>query len=107
MEVVTLFGVIIPDGTYTSLGQLDIFVNGTSGNPITFKAETPGGVTFNGDITYIYVTGDYITIRDFKFDGLTDISDVHTKVILFDNANNLVITNNYFVNTAGFIKIFK
>lgn len=90
--------VIIPNGTYTSLGQINISVNGTDGNRIVLKAETPGGVTFDGNVTYIYVTGNYITIRDFIFDGLTDSSETNTKVIFFDNADYLLITNNYFVD---------
>ena len=92
--------VIIPDGEYASLGQIVIgaTVDGTEANPITLRAETPGGVNFTGNSAspLIFVQGDWWVIRDFKFIDLSEVGDVHTYGIYTRDATGTRITNNYF-----------
>jgi len=48
------------DGTYSN--QEIIFIaSGTASNPITLKAETPGGVKFTGE-TQINIAGDHLIL---------------------------------------------
>jgi len=93
--------VIIPDGTYSSLGQIDIFVNGVGGNPIILKAETPGGVTFSGSLN-MTVTGNYWIIKDFKFDSVAGIEPITTKILMLSGSNHTRITNNKFLDCGWY-----
>jgi len=61
------------NGTYSN--QEIIFIaGGTANNPITLKAETPGGVIFTGE-TQINIAGDYLILEGFYWDGGIGTSD--------------------------------
>lgn len=40
--------IILKNGTYTSDERIQFLGSGTAENPVTFRAETPGGVIFTG-----------------------------------------------------------
>jgi len=93
--------VIIPDGTYPSLGQIHIpsDIDGTKANPITLKSATVGGVTFTGNpagLRPMFIQGDWWVIRDFKFIDVSEVGDANTYGIMTRDATGTRITNNYF-----------
>ena len=97
--------VIIPDGTYHNLSdrnnrQITIAVSGSSGsgNEITLKAATPGGVEFTGK-AYIVVDGSYWTIKDLIFENIRSYSPSRISVVMFNIRGDYVrVTNNHFKN---------
>lgn len=60
--------IILANGTYTSDRRIDFIGNGTSSNPITFRAETPGGVKFTGGLQ-MNIGGDYVVVDGFHWKG--------------------------------------
>ncbi|MGJ8642468.1 MAG: chondroitinase-B domain-containing protein [Luteolibacter sp.] len=56
------------DGVYSDGDNISFTADGTSGNPITLKAETPGGVQFTGGMT-IDLSADYVTVTGFYWNG--------------------------------------
>lgn len=61
--------VILADGTYTSDARIKFSpTTGTSEKPITFRAETPGGVKFTGGLR-MSIGGDYVVIDGFYWQG--------------------------------------
>lgn len=59
--------IIMTDGVWS-----DEFIqfrdNGTPGNPITLRAQTPGGVTLNGT-SRIEIGGDWLVVEGLRFEG--------------------------------------
>jgi poly(beta-D-mannuronate) lyase len=53
--------IILANGTYSSSQRIDFIGNGTASDPITFRAETPGGVKFTGGLQ-MNIGGDYVFI---------------------------------------------
>lgn len=97
--------VCIPDGTYNSLGEIEIpsNVDGTEANPITLQPVTVGGVTFSGDpadYQVIDCDADWWIIQNFKFINISESGSANTHGIHVDG-NNVRVTNNYF---SGFGK---
>lgn len=89
--------IIFANGTYTNQ-ILNLSNSGTSVNPILFKAETLGGVVFNGPLSRIIITGDYWIIDGFKWDNVQpNSSDI---VIYFNGANNNIFRNNTISNSG-------
>lgn len=92
------------DGTYSN--QNIIFnSNGTQGNPIVLKAQTPGGVTFTGS-SEMNVYGDYAIIDGFYWNGgigTNNHVEFRRSGSNSDFANNSIIRNCAFNNliTAG------
>ncbi len=98
--------VIIPDGTYNNLSNkggspITVAVSGTSGNEISLKPATVGGVKFTGTAR-IEVTGSYWIIQDFKFEDLRSYSPL-TLIItpIGIHGDNVRITNCYFKNIGA------
>ena len=60
--------IILTNGTYSSDERIDFIGNGTSDNPITFRAETPGGVKFTGGLQ-MNIGGDYVVVDGFHWKG--------------------------------------
>ena len=60
--------IILANGTYSSDSRIDFIGNGTAGNPITFRAETPGGVIFDGGLQ-MNIGGDYVVVDGFHWQG--------------------------------------
>lgn len=60
--------IILADGTYNSDERIDFVGNGTAGNPITFRAATPGGVKFTGGLQ-MNIGGDYVVVDGFHWQG--------------------------------------
>ena len=61
--------VILANGTYTSNARIKFSPNtGTASMPITFKAETPGGVKFTGGLR-MSIGGDYVIVDGFHWQG--------------------------------------
>ena len=52
------------DGTYSNDQRINFTANGTAGNPILLRAQTPGGVIFTGETT-MDISGDYVIIEGF------------------------------------------
>ncbi|AXT52859.1 T9SS C-terminal target domain-containing protein [Aquimarina sp. BL5] len=60
--------VIWENGTYNSDERLTFRANGTASNPITLKAETPGGVIFNNGLQ-MNIAGNYLIVEGFHWKG--------------------------------------
>ena len=60
--------IILKNGTYSTDKRIDFVGNGTATDPITFRAETPGGVKFSGGMP-MNVGGDYVVIDGFHWQG--------------------------------------
>lgn len=90
--------VLVPDGSYTGIGNIDTNgTNGSLGNEIIFRPVTLGGVTFDGNFELL-VNGDYWIVQGFDFDGAT--SGDGQAIITIDDADNVGITNNSFVDSG-------
>ena len=60
--------IILANGTYSSSQRIDFIGNGTASDPITFRAETPGGVKFTGGLQ-MNIGGDYVVVDGFHWQG--------------------------------------
>jgi poly(beta-D-mannuronate) lyase len=61
--------VILADGTYTSEARIKFSpTTGTAALPITFRAQTPGGVKFTGGLQ-MDIGGDHVVIDGFHWQG--------------------------------------
>lgn len=60
--------IILANGTYNTDERIDFVGNGTSENPIIFRAETPGGVKFTGGLQ-MNIGGDYVIVDGFHWQG--------------------------------------
>ena len=90
--------IIMADGVWTNQ-QINFAGNGTSTNPITLRAETPGGVTLNGD-SNLSISGNWLIVDGLNFDGgsLGDGDHVVRFKGSLGNANNSRLTNSAIVN---------
>ncbi|MCG8311252.1 MAG: Ig-like domain-containing protein [Cytophagales bacterium] len=61
--------ILLADGTYSNF-HLTISRSGTSGNYITVKAQNAGQAKFRGNVG-IVITGNYVKISGFDFEGAT------------------------------------
>mgnify|MGYP003631919424 CR=1 FL=1 len=57
--------IVLKDGTYTNL-EIQFFGEGTKGNPITLRAETPGNVFIEGK-SNVRIGGNYLIVKDLHF----------------------------------------
>lgn len=100
--------VIIPDGTYHNLSdrrfahEITITVSGSSGsgNEITLKAATPGGVKFTGT-TYIVVDGSYWTIKDLIFENIRSYSPSTIQIAMINIRGDYDRVSNCFFKNIG------
>ena len=60
--------IILANGTYNTDARINFVGNGTSTNPIIFRAETPGGVVFTGGLR-MDIGGDYVVVDGFYWQG--------------------------------------
>ena len=60
--------IILANGVYNTDERIDFIGNGTSANPIVFRAETPGGVKFTGGLQ-MNIGGDYVVVDGFHWQG--------------------------------------
>ena len=60
--------IILANGIYESDERIDFVGNGTEDNPITFRAESPGGVKFTGGLQ-MNIGGDYVVVDGFHWQG--------------------------------------
>ena len=60
--------IILANGVYDSDERIDFIGNGTAGNPIIFRAESPGGVKFTGGLK-MNIGGDYVVVDGFHWEG--------------------------------------
>ncbi len=60
--------IILSNGVYDTDERIDFIGNGESGNPITFRAESPGGVKFTGGMQ-MNIGGDYVVVDGFHWEG--------------------------------------
>ena len=60
--------VIWQDGTYSSDERIQFLGSGTANNPITLRAETPGGVIFTGGLQ-MDIAGSYLVVDGFYWNG--------------------------------------
>lgn len=92
---------IMADGNWTSQ-EIDFAGVGTSGNPITLRAETPGGVILNG-LSRLRISGDHLVVDGLHFkDGTIENSD---HVVQFrgplGEATNSRFTNSVIESYSG------
>ncbi len=60
--------IILANGIYDTDERIDFIGNGTSSDPIIFRAETPGGVKFTGGLQ-MNIGGDYVVVDGFHWQG--------------------------------------
>ncbi|MFK7831899.1 MAG: chondroitinase-B domain-containing protein [Winogradskyella sp.] len=60
--------IILANGVYNTDERIDFIGNGTSANPIIFRAESPGGVKFTGGLQ-MNIGGDYVVVDGFHWQG--------------------------------------
>ena len=60
--------IILANDVYDSEERIDFIGNGTSDNPIIFRAESPGGVVFTGGLQ-MNIGGDYVVVDGFHWQG--------------------------------------
>jgi poly(beta-D-mannuronate) lyase len=86
------------NGTWTNQ-RIQFAGNGTSGAPITLRAQTPGQVILNGN-SKINISGNWLVADGLKFDGGALAADDH--VVEFrgtkGEANNSRLTNSAIIN---------
>jgi hypothetical protein len=86
------------DGNWTNQ-RIQFAGNGTSGAPITLRAQTPGQVVLNGN-SKINISGNWLTVDGLRFEGGALAADDH--VVEFrgskGEANNSRITNSAIVD---------
>lgn len=86
------------DGNWTNQ-RIQFAGNGTSGAPITLRAQTPGQVILNGN-SKINISGNWLTVDGLRFEGGALAADDH--VVEFrgskGEANNSRITNSAIVD---------
>ena len=58
---------IMTDGVWTDQ-VIDLAGDGNAGNPITLRAETPGGVQLNGT-SQLSISGSYLVVDGLNFEG--------------------------------------
>ncbi|WP_228530288.1 chondroitinase-B domain-containing protein [Tamlana sp. I1] len=58
----------LADGVYNNSGRMRFGANGAENNPIIFRAETPGGVTFTNGAR-LSIAGDYVIVDGFYWKG--------------------------------------
>lgn len=71
--------IILKNGTYTTDERIQFLGSGTADNPVTFRAETPGGVVFTGGPRLTIggesengvkvATGEYLIVDGFHWKG--------------------------------------
>lgn len=71
--------IILKNGTYTTDERIQFLGSGTANNPVTFRAETPGGVIFTGGPRLTIggesengvkvATGEYLIVDGFHWKG--------------------------------------
>lgn len=60
--------IILANGVYNTDERIDFIGNGTSDDPIIFRAESPGGVVFSGGLQ-MNIGGDYVIVDGFHWQG--------------------------------------
>lgn len=60
--------ILLANGVYNSDERIDFVSNGTEDEPITFRAESPGGVKFTGGLQ-MNISGDYVVVDGFHWQG--------------------------------------
>lgn len=89
--------IIIKDGSYDANG-MTLNVKGTKASPITIKAESIGGVTFENDTKFILRTCEYLIVEGIVFTN-------NGTAIKLEGSNNIRITRNTFrLNEDGSTK---
>lgn len=88
--------IMIKNGVY-SPGDVKIMGAGSAENPAIFYAETPGEVYFEGE-AHFEISGAYITLEGFNFDGNKYKGDSAGYVLRFEDCNGCRLTNSQLVN---------
>ena len=60
--------IVLANGTYNTDERITFVGNGTADEPITFRAESPGGVLFTGGLQ-INIGGDHVVVDGFLWQG--------------------------------------
>ncbi|KAB1068118.1 T9SS type A sorting domain-containing protein [Tamlana haliotis] len=82
----------LKDGVYNNSGRMRFGANGTKDNPIIFRAQTPGGVTFTNGAR-LSISGDYVVVDGFYWKGGYGASAVIEFRDSSDLAYNSVLQN--------------
>lgn len=87
---------IMTNGTWTNQ-TINFSDFGTSENPITLRAETPGQVILNGNST-LNISGDWLVVDGLLFEG-GSLNDGSNAIVEFRGSNGEA-TNSRFTNSA-------
>ena len=84
--------IILANGVYDSDERIDFVGDGTADNPITFRAQSPGGVVFTGGLQ-MNIGGDYVVVDGFHWKGGYGASNFIQFRNGYDYANHSTIQN--------------
>jgi poly(beta-D-mannuronate) lyase len=84
---------VIRNGTYTDW-RITMHTAGTSTEPVTLKAQTPGGVKITGRVR-VEITGQHLVVSGFLFEDA--LSSKHVSIVEFRNAQECRLTDCAFV----------
>lgn len=84
---------VVQDGTYQDW-RIKFNSSGTKTDPVTLKAQTPGGVKLSGQVRF-EITGQYLVVAGFLFDDA--IGTKHNSIVEFRKAQHCRLTNCAFV----------
>lgn len=87
---------IMTNGVWTNQ-TIHFSDHGTSANPITLRAETPGEVILNGNST-LNISGDWLVVDGLRFEG-GQLNDGSNAIVEFRGSNGEA-TNSRFTNSA-------
>jgi poly(beta-D-mannuronate) lyase len=60
--------IVLANGTYTNFGYYKVIKSGTATQPVIIRAQTPGGVVFNGNVQF-EVQANHVILDGFRFNG--------------------------------------
>ena len=84
--------IILANGVYDSDERIDFIGDGTADDPITFRAESPGGVIFTGGLK-MNIGGDFVVVDGFHWKGGYGASNFIQFRNGYDYANHSIMQN--------------
>lgn len=89
--------IVFKNGTYSNV-NINFKANGTATNPITLRAQSSLGVTFNGASTRLTVQGNWLIVDGFRFLDIQHSDD--RPVLAVYGSSHSIVRNNEFKNSG-------
>lgn len=87
--------IIVSFGSYVNWGIIPLHANGTSSQPITFKAQNQDSVTFINDV-FFDLRGDWIIIENFNFRNVGNSSPPNYVIRLWGTENSRITNCRFY-----------